>query len=80
MNNSIKVLPSEGGGLQLSARECRFSNSLNIPNMVMDIVDFGLMIVKHTYMDRTTHYTITVEYISLFSSHDGANMDVIELP
>ena len=32
------------------------------------------------YMERTiTHYTISVEHIDLFSSHDCATMDVIEL-
>ena len=41
------TLPSEGDGLQHSVCECKISNSLNIPNMVMDIVEFGLMIVQH---------------------------------
>ena len=32
------------------------------------------------YMELIMYYTITVEYIYLFSSHDGAKMAVIELP
>ena len=50
------VLPSEGDGLQWSAIESLFSNSLKIPNMTMDFIKFKSMIVQHNHSEMNNNY------------------------